>query len=65
MGLRVMKMIPLHVADQAVANCEKEIQELRARVVELEKVVRRDREYIQDQVLEIIALRKQLEEARR
>lgn len=60
-----MKMIPLHVADQAVANCEKEIQELRARVVELEKVVRRDREYIQDQVLEIIALRKQLEEARR
>lgn len=60
-----MKMIPLHVADQAVANCEKEIQELRAKVVELEKVVRRDREYIQDQVLEIIALRKQLEEARR
>ena len=29
------KMIPLHIADAAVAACEKEIQELRAEVQRL------------------------------
>lgn len=59
------RMIPLAVADQAVANCEKEIEQLRAKVVELETIIRRNTEYCQDLVLEVIALRKQLEEARR
>ena len=31
------KMIPLHIADAAVAACEKEIQELRAEVQRLRK----------------------------
>jgi predicted ester cyclase len=31
------RMIPLHIADQAVAACDKEIAELRAQVAELKQ----------------------------
>ena len=54
------KVIPLHIADQAVAACEAEIQTLREKVETLDKIIRRERELMADVQVENLILRKQL-----